>query len=150
MPLVLTVQRRQALLDVPRHRSSHTVHVPRGAGIARLVGLATAALTHHHRLQMEVSRPLSNMVTIAGPALVLTLFAATQRNVDRAEAVDLHTMAANEICKRYTLDKHRVPLEAQSTNARLSRTSVYQDHFDRPVKAFASNTHRRPVWAGQL
>ncbi len=50
-PMVRSRLVRRGLLDVPNHRSSHSVPVPRGGGIAcvagALAGAGTAALLHH-------------------------------------------------------------------------------------------------------
>src|SRR5919199_6817650 len=41
-PLVLAQLRRRRLLDIPSSRSSHSEPVPRGGGLAPLVGMLTA------------------------------------------------------------------------------------------------------------
>lgn len=45
MPVVVALLRRRAMFDMPNHRSSHTVPVPRGAGIACTFGIGAAAAT---------------------------------------------------------------------------------------------------------
>jgi UDP-N-acetylmuramyl pentapeptide phosphotransferase/UDP-N-acetylglucosamine-1-phosphate transferase len=43
VPAVLPILRRSGVLDVPSERSSHTTIVPRGAGIAVIIGVVVAA-----------------------------------------------------------------------------------------------------------
>jgi len=41
-PVVLRVMRRRGIIDVPNHRSSHSIPVPRGGGLACLAGATVA------------------------------------------------------------------------------------------------------------
>lgn len=50
-PLASTVLRRRAVLDVPNHRSSHRTPVPRGGGVALMVGTAAALIVSHSHLR---------------------------------------------------------------------------------------------------
>ena len=43
-PVTISLLRRAAFIDVPGHRSSHTVPTPRGGGIPVVVGLLVAAV----------------------------------------------------------------------------------------------------------
>lgn len=43
-PLVRALMLRQGMLDIPNHRSSHSLVTPRGGGLACLLGVVTAAI----------------------------------------------------------------------------------------------------------
>lgn len=53
-PLASTVLRRRAALDIPNHRSSHRIPVPRGGGVALMVGTAAALIVAHSHLRASL------------------------------------------------------------------------------------------------
>lgn len=63
-PAVRKVMLRAGTMDVPNHRSSHTTPVPRGGGLACLVGVSAALLTH------PSSIPVRDLVAVGGLAAV--------------------------------------------------------------------------------
>ncbi len=83
---------RRSLLDVPNHRSSHTVPTPRGGGLAIVVVVMVATALQY--LHGEINSRIAVVVTVGGGLIALVGWVDDRHGVQAAARALAHFTAA--------------------------------------------------------